>query len=169
MLHDILFLYRGEAARLTLAERLLRLRSFCGAGRDLEEHGLRVVKEEVGEILELVGVSVLLELADDRAERLRLRKNLDVDVERTRALGRGAAAKRLALAVAREWLLPAKLALLAEGALFSKLALIAKRLLVSKRRAIALRSDFPYGDSGVLLRPIGGEVERPERTEVELR
>ena len=114
-------------------------------------------------------MGVLLELADDRTERLRLGKNLDVDVERTRALGRRAAAKRLALAVAREWLLSAKLSLLAEGALFPKLALIAKRLLVSERRAIALRTDFPYGDSGVLLRPIGGEVERPERTEVELR
>ena len=169
MLHDILFLYRGEAARLTLAERLLRLRAFRGAGRDLEKDRAGVVEEEIGEILELVGVSVLLELADDRAERLRLGKNLDVDVERTRALGRGAAAKRLALAVAREWLLRAKLALFAEGALISKLALFAKRLLVSERRAIALRTDFPYGDSGVLLRPIGGEVERPERTEVELR
>ena len=112
---------------------------------------------------------ILLELADDRAERLRLGKNLDVDVEGTLALGRRAAAKGLAVAVAREWLFRAKLALFAEGALISELALLAKRLLVSERRAIALRSDFPYGDSGVLLRPIGGEVERPERTEVELR
>ncbi len=102
-------------------------------------------------------------------QRLRLGKNLDVDVERTLALGCRAAAERLAVAVAREWLFRAKLALLAEGALISKLALLAKRLLVSERRALALRADLAYGDAGVLLRPIGGEVERPERTEVELR
>ena len=101
--------------------------------------------------------------------RVSLILSYSVAADRSLALGRRAAAERLAVAVAREWLLRAKLALLAEGALISKLALFAKRLLVSERRTLALRADLAYGDAGVLLRPIGGEVERPERTKVELR
>ena len=169
VLHHVGLVDRGEAARLALEERTLRLCALCGAGRDLEENRLRVVEEEVCEILELVGMRILLELADDRAERLRLGKNLDVDVEGTRALRGRAAAKGLAVAVARERLLRAKLALVAKWPLLPELASFAKRFLVSGRRAIALRSDFPYGDSGVLLRPIRGEVKRPERAEVEFR
>ena len=46
-----------------------------------EEYGLRIVQEEVREVLELEGVEVLLELADDRAERLGLGQHLDLDRE----------------------------------------------------------------------------------------
>ena len=137
-------LARGrKAARLALEERLLLRAALC-AGRDLEQHRLRVVEEEVGEVLELVGVDVVLQLADDRAERLRLGQYLHLDVERTRALGRRAAslpavseglavAKRLAVAVA-EGLAVASAELLA----FAELpVLAAARLAVAKGLAVA--------------------------------
>ena len=170
MLDDILLLRGREAARLALAERRgglvgLRLR------RDLEKDGSGVVQEEVREVLELVRVAVALKLAHDRAKRLRLRQHLHLGVERLGLLGEArpaAVAEPLAVA---EGLAVAELLPVAEGLALPEWLAIAGRLPVAERLPVSLRpfgADLAHGHSGVFPRPVGREIERPERTEVEL-
>ena len=73
---------------------------------DLEQHRLRIVEKEVREILQLVGVVALLELAYDRAQSLRFRQNLHLGVERPCALKR---ARRRFAAILAELALAAAL------------------------------------------------------------
>ena len=58
------------------------------ARRYLEKHRSGIVQEEIREILELVGVEILLQLADYGAKSLCLGKNLDLRVKRLRTLRR---------------------------------------------------------------------------------
>ena len=82
--HDVGLGKRCEPAGLALVENRRRL-ALRGAGRYLQQHRRRVVEKEVREVLQLVGVDVLLDAADDRPQGLRLRQQLDLGVERTLA------------------------------------------------------------------------------------
>ena len=150
-----------ERAGLALVERqALRRRSLPllvvrPARRNLQEDRRRVVEQEVREVLELVGVEILLELADDRAEGLRLRKYLDVDVKRLRTLLEPwLSVGETAPAVSEGLLPPESPAFTLKG-----LLLPVERLLFGE---VALRACFADGHPGVLLRPVGREVDRTE-------
>ena len=130
MIQDVLLPRRCETAGLALEERRCGPGSRIGRRRlrgDLQEDRLGIVEEEVREVLELVGVEVALQLADDRTERLRLGQNLHLTVERTRPLleARTTVVRLAAFAEA------------ATGRLVSERLALAERLPVAERLAFA--------------------------------
>ena len=164
MRQDVLLARRGEPAGLALAEgRGLRVGGGGRTRRDLQQDRLGIVEEEIRELLEFVGVRIALQLADDRAERLRLGQNLHLAVERARTFPeRLARAKGLAVAH--------RLAI-------TERALLAHRLAVAERLAgpvptprlacpVGFGTNLSDTDPGTLLRPGGREVDGPEIKDV---
>ena len=154
----------GEAARLALAERLRLLVRLCARGY-LEQHRIGIVEEEVCEVLELVGVAVALELANDRTQRLGFGQHLNLGVKRTRTFHRARfAALAERLAVAEGLAVPKRLAVAAAFPLTERLA-------VARTPAICvgmLRANIADGNPCIFPSPVGGKVERPERAKVKL-
>ena len=135
----------GKAADFALDELLAAL------GRDLQQHALRIVEEEIGDVLKLIGVTVLLELADDRSQRLGLGQHLDLGVQRLEPLGK----TRLTL----KRLLRKRLA----GGILSIPAPLAR---TAVRRHVVGGAHAPHRYARILFRPIRGEIKRSQRTEI---
>ena len=127
VLNDVLFLRGRESARLALEESggggrcRRRMYGRILLRRDLQQDRRGIVEEEVREILQLIGMRIALQLADDGAERLRLRQHLHLDVERLRTI--------LKPRTAVKWL-PARGLLVAKRLLRAKGFALAKRLLI---------------------------------------
>ena len=157
VLHHVFLSRRRKRARLALVKRRARGRGAVRAllRRDLQEDRRGIVEEEVGQVLQLVGVVVALQLADDGAERLRLGQDLHLHVQRLRALE-----PRLVAEPARRGVFAARCERLARAAF--------ERLVAARRKRLALRALVAHGAGladghlGVLLRPVGRKVERPQ-------
>ncbi len=148
---DVRFGRGGEPAGFALMELSVRR---VGLGGDLEENGRGIVEEEEREILQFVGVGVLLELADDCAEGLCFGKDFDIDGERLherpgRGTG-GVAVRRTAAAKAG-------------------FAAAALRQAPAVRTALLRTTALGRGDARVFFGPIGGEPEGAQGTQIELR
>ena len=141
MVDHVLLVRRGKTARLALEKLDRRLR----LGRDLEHHRLGIVQEKVRQILQLVGVGVVLDLADDGAQGARFRQNLDFRFERLLdGTGRtGGVGARFAVELARRTVVP-----FTDGTPLARV-----------RTATARRGNF-Y--SGIFTRPIWSEIQRAQ-------
>ena len=123
--------------------------------RNLKKNAREIVEEKVSEVFKLVGVAILLKLADNRAESLRVGKNLNIDRKRFRTRRkRCPTLKRFlerALAVLRS--------LAVKALTLRRLTIRIVRLFLAELpRGTCFTDDHP----GALLGPIGRKVYRAE-------
>ena len=198
MREELLFRERDDTARLALMEmevrRLLaRLRLLRA---DAQDTRLRMVEEEVSELLERVGEVRGLGLVDDRANVLRRGQDAHVSVERRDELAARAAKARTipvaaraveagtvaVLTTRRTVTVPARAVETRTVALFATRSLEARTIpviaawavearavAVAARRAFlaALKMGVARLVVGLALRPVGGEVKGAKTAEIE--
>ncbi len=156
---DILFIQRGKSTRLAL----INLFAF-NIRRHPQQHRRRIIQEEIRKVFQLVRMVIILQLANNRPQRLRLRQHFHLGIKRFGLLPIGlpaALSKAAPLPVKR--LLHERLTLRtlpATPVTITRLALGKTRRF---RRALAERY------ACILLRPIRREAKRTQCTQVDFR